>query len=184
MKANRIITLNSILQWEGSDLNTSPNEPGGASKFGISVDFLDDYHKKHGWPRADIPHVALLTKDDAMLIYNEMLLDPLHFDDLPTGVDFRMADLTTNLGMTGGPNLLQLCLGMFPLTGAVDKQTINLVQAIDPKALVIALSAAWIAVKHQSPNWGPHPPITKSGFGHGWSNRNNAQRDAALALIK
>jgi len=184
MKANRVVTLTSILQWEGSDLNTSPNEPGGASKFGVSVDFLTDYHKKHGWPSATIHDVTVLTNDDAMLIYNEMLLDPLQFDVLPTGVDFRLADLTTNSGMTGGPTLLQLCLGMFPLTGTMDNQTINLVQAIDPKALVIALSAAWIAVKHQSPNWGPHPPITKNGFGHGWSNRNNAQRDAALALIK
>lgn len=184
MKENRVITLTSILRWEGSDLNTAPSEPGGASKFGVSVDFLTDYHKKHGWPRATIHDVSVLTNDDAMLIYNEMLLDPLQFDDLPSGVDFRLADLTTNLGMTGGPNLLQLCLGMYPLTGKIDKQTIDLVKSIDPKTLVIALSAAWIAVKHQSPNWGPNPPTTKTGFGHGWSNRNNAQRDDALALIK
>ena len=183
MQANRTITLDSILRWEGSDLNTAPTEPGGASKYGISVDFLSDYHKKHGLPKATIPDVSNLTADAASQIYGEMLLDPLRFDQLPSGVDFRLADLTTNLGMTGGPTLLQLCLGIYPLTGVMDSQTIAATMASDPKALIVALSAAWIAVKHQSPNWSSSP-VTKSGFGHGWSNRNNAQKEAALALVK
>lgn len=183
MLVNRSITLDSILQWEGSDLNMAPTEPGGASKYGISVDFLTDYRKKHGLDAATVNNVAALTEDAARQIYNERLLDPLQFDQLPNGVDFRLADLTTNLGMTGGPNLLQLCLGMYPLTGMVDAPTLALVNSVDPKALVIALSAAWIAVKHQSSNWGPSS-VSKSGFGHGWSNRNTAQKLASLELIK
>lgn len=182
MLTNRTTTIASILRWEGNDLNTAASEPGGASKYGISVDFLNDFHRKHGLSKATIPDVAALTDITAGQIYNEMLLDPLNFDSLPNGVDFRLADISTNLGMTGGPTLLQLCLGMFPLTGVVDGKTINLVNSIDSKALVIALSAAWIAVKHQSPNWGPSP-ITKTGYGHGWSNRNIDQKQAALALV-
>jgi lysozyme family protein len=183
MLVNRQFTLDNILHWEGSDLNLSPNEPGGASKFGVSVDFLSDYHRKIGKAAASIADVTNLTDADARQIYSKMLLDPLRFDELPSGVDFRLADITTNLGMTGGPNLMQLCLGMYPLTGIMDNLTIGLIVNLhDPSDLVWALSAAWIAVKNKSPNWGPSP-VTKSGFGHGWSNRNNAQKEAALGLI-
>jgi lysozyme family protein len=184
MKENRATTLDSILSWEGGDLNLSPGEPGGASKFGISVNFLSDYRFTQGQPKASISDVSNLTADDARNIYDVMLLSRIRFDDLPPGVDYRLADIATNSGMTGGPQLLQLALGMFPLSGSVDQATIAAAKAADPKALVIALSAAWIANKHASPSWGPNPPITKTGFGHGWSNRNNAQKEAALLLIK
>lgn len=184
MQSNRIITLASILQWEGDELNTAPTEPGGASKYGVSVDFLSDYKRRHGLSKATVDDVAALTSETAGVIYSEMLLDPLQFDLLPSGVDYRLADLTTNLGMTGGPTLLQLCLGIYPLTGFIDPITLTLATAADPKALVVALSAAWIAVKHQSPNWGPNPPVTAKGFGHGWSNRNTAQKESALNLIR
>ena len=184
MQTNRATTLASILQWEGSDLNTAPTEPGGASKYGVSVDLLTDYRLKYGLPKATIPDVAALTATDAEKIYSEMLLDRIKFDDLPSGVDYRLADIATNSGTTGGPMLLQLCLGMYPLTGQVDSETLKLVNATDPRALIIALSAAWIAAKHVSPNWNPNPGVTNTGFGHGWSNRNNAQREAALAIVK
>lgn len=187
MLFNRKVTLDSILKWEGDDLNLSPSEPGGASKFGISVPFLTDYHKNHGLLDATVDDVAALSADNARSIYDQMLLDAIFFDQLPSGVDFRLADLTTNLGITGGTRLLQLCLGMFPPHGVMDSETIRLSQVFDAKPLIIALGAAWISVKYQSPNWFPSSvnknSVTKTGYGKGWTNRNNAQKEAALALI-
>ena len=46
----------------------------------------------------------------------------------------------------------------------------------------IALGGAWLAKKHESPGWGPHPG-SPNGFGHGWTNRALAVRHAALAMI-
>lgn len=182
MQQNRIQTLDEILRWEGDDLNTSPSEPGGASKYGVSVDFLTDYRKAKGLPAATIPNVAALTQEDAEEIYSTTLLNPIRFDELPSGVDYRLADITTNLGMTGGPNLIQLCLGMWPLTGKVDDTTLAKVLAVDAKSLIYALSAAWIARKNLSSNWGPSA-ITKNGYGHGWTNRNIAATETALAMV-
>lgn len=182
MNKNRTAALDMILVSEGPELNISPNEPGGASKYGVSVDFLTDYNKTVGKPRATVAAISDLTEADARVIYSSMLLDKLRFDELPSGVDYRFIDIATNLGMSGGPKLLQLCLRMWPLTNQMDDATITNVGKEDPTSLVKMLSAAWIAKKAESPNWGPSP-VTKSGYGHGWTNRNVAATQAALLLV-
>lgn len=180
--ANRAKALDYILASEDGTLNLAKTEPGGASRWGVSVDYLTDYHRKIGLPAATIADVTALTRDDAIKVYNAMLLNPLRFDELPSGVDYRLADITTNQGSTGGPTLLQLAIGMWPISGKMDDATMALVARSDPKALIQALSAAWIATKHCSPNWGPSD-VTKNGFGHGWSNRNIAANKQALDMV-
>lgn len=182
MIQNRKAALDAILASEDGTLNLAKTEPGGASRWGVSVDYLTDYHRKLGHPPATIQDVVDLTRDGAVQVYTAMLLDPIRFDELPSGVDYRLADITTNSGMTGGPTLLQLALGMWPLTGKVDDATMAKVKATDPKALILALSAAWITQKHNSENWNPSP-VTKNGFGHGWSNRNISATQLALSMV-
>ena len=185
MKENRDIALAYILKWEDMSLNLSPNEPGGASKGGVSVDYLTDYYRAIGLARkAEIADVTVLTEADVRKVYGVMLLDALRFDELPSGVDYALADVEVNSGSTGGVWVLQLALGMWPLTGILDAATMAAVQTEDPKSLVKAIRAAWISKKHESPNWGPNPPITKNGFGHGWSNRNIDARALALGMCK
>lgn len=182
MQENRTTALNYILASEDGTLNLSPSEPGGASKWGVSVDLLTDYYKKIGKPKATIGDVTALTRDDAIVVYDSMLLDPLRFDELPSGVDYRVSDIETNSGVTGGVEVLQLALGMWPLTGKMDDATMARVKNIDPRLLVSLLGAVWIGKKHESPNWNPSP-VTKNGFGHGWSNRRLAADDQALEMI-
>src|SRR6185312_4100271 len=161
-------------------LNLSPNEPGGASRGGVSVDLLTDYYKKIGKGRkATIQDVTDLTVDDVNAVYGAMLLDPLRFDELPSGVDYRVADIEVNSGATGGVQVLQLALGMWPLSGVMDDATMARVKNIDAKLLIQLLGAAWIAKKHESPNWNPSP-VTANGYGHGWSNRRLAADDQEL----
>lgn len=183
MQKNRTATLDMILASEGPELNVSPNEPGGASRYGVSVSFLTDYNRTLARPPATIDSIRVLTEADARTVYGAMLLDRLRFDEFPSGVDYRFTDIATNLGMTGGPRLLQLALGMWPITGKVDDETMARVRLADPATLIFSLSAAWIAKKAESPNWGPSP-VTKTGYGHGWTNRNVAATAAALKLVE
>ena len=182
MLSNRQAALSFILEDEGDELNIGGSEPGGGSRYGLSIAFLTDYRRKQGQPAATIADLKALTSDSAGQIYSDTLLAPIRFDELPAGVDYRLADITTNLGLTGGPTALQLALGMWPLTGAMDDATMAAVKAAEPMGLVKALSAVWIATKHTSPNWNPSP-ITKSGYGHGWSNRNARATARALAMV-
>lgn len=184
MKQNREKTLAAILISEDSTLNVAKSEPGGASKYGVSVDFLTDYYISNKFAtKATVADVSRLTADDATKIYDKMILDFLHFDDLPGGVDYRLADITVNLGRSGGPALLQLCLNIWPLTAVMDDNTMQHVHNTEPKALIMALSAAWLAKKHESPNWGPGP-ATSRGYGHGWTNRNISATAMALSMVE
>lgn len=182
MKANAAPALAYILEDEGSEFNVSPNEPGGASKFGVSVTTLSDWNIRHGKAAASIADDSAMTPELAGQIYAADFLEPIHFDDLPAGVDYRLADICINLGVTGGLTLLQLALGMWPITGTMDDATTEAIKTAHPEALILALSAAWIAKKHESPNWGSSP-VTKNGFGHGWSNRNAKATVRALAMV-
>ena len=183
MRVNRQAALGFILNDEGDELNIGGSEPGGGSRFGLSITFLSEYRHKHGLASATIDDLKALSEVSAAAIYAETLLDPIRFDELPAGVDYRLADIATNLGLTGGPTALQLALGMWPLTGIMDAATMAAVSKVEPKALVSSLSAVWIATKHTSPNWGPSP-ITKNGYGHGWSARNQRATARALAMVQ
>jgi lysozyme family protein len=179
---NRATALAYIDEDEGPEVNISPNEPGGESKHGVSLTFLSDWRKTKGLPPATIDDVAAVTSETAAQAYTDMFAVPLRFDELPGGPDYRLLDIVVNLGLHGGIIALQLALGMWPLTGTMDDATVELAKQADPKALVMALGAVWISKKHESPNWVPSP-VTKTGYGHGWTNRCNKANARALALI-
>lgn len=178
--------LPQALAWidedEGPELNIGGSEPGGASKHGVSMTVLQEWHKAHGLPGPTMDEMRAVDATLAGQIYAAKFAEPIHFNDLPAGVDYRVLDISVNLGVTGGITALQLALGLWPLTGVLDDATMAAVRAADPKVLIAALSAVWISKKHESPNWNPSP-ITKNGYGHGWSNRNARATARALSLI-
>ena len=182
MIANLPSSLAYIDEDEGSELNVGASEPGGASRHGVSVTFLSDWRKTKGLPPATVDDVGAITSETAAQIYTDMFAAPLRFDELPSGPDYRLLDIAVNLRLHGGIIALQLALGMWPLTGAMDDATVALAKQADAKALVLALGAVWISKKHESPNWVPSP-VTKTGYGHGWMNRCNKANARALAII-
>ena len=64
MQANLAQSLAYITGDEGPELNVSPGEPGGASKWGVSLTVLSEHLGK---PCA-VADVAALTPDDANTI--------------------------------------------------------------------------------------------------------------------
>lgn len=174
MLENTAKALAYILEDEGAEFNVSASEPGGASKYGVSVVALSDWNKKNGKPPATIADVGDMTPDLAGQIYTADYLDAIRFNDLPAGVDYRLADIAVNLGVTGGITALQLALGMWPLTGIMDAATLAMLKG-DAKTIILSLSAAWIAKKHESASW--------KTYGHGWSNRNVAATARAIAMV-
>jgi lysozyme family protein len=181
MIINRGSALAFIDEDEGPEVNESASEPGGISCRGVSLIALADYNAKHGLPAPTFDDVRAMTAELAGKVYTMNYLDPIRFDDLPSGVDYRLADVSVNLGVTGGITALQLALGMWPLTGIMDAATLGMLNG-DAKVTILSLSAAWIAKKHESPNWGPSA-VTPRGFGHGWSNRNIRATARAIAMV-
>lgn len=189
MRASLAAAIPDLLVIEGSELNINPpgtpagqGEPGGASRYGVSVTALSDLRKSQGKPPATVEDIRNLTADGAAEFYRLVTAASIRFEDLNAGVDYRLFDITANLGPTGGVWALELALGHWPLTGKMTDDLVATANAENPRSLVKALSAAWISKKHESPNWNPSP-LTRNGYGHGWSNRNIKATARALALI-
>lgn len=177
MKSNWEKVIPLLLDSEGPETNISSGEPGGASKYGVSVAALSDYRKKQGLSSATIDIVSRLTAADAETFYRETVARACRFDELPIGVDYMMLDVTTNLGNTGGPWLLQIVMGQWPLVPTLPADLLLRVTAMNlaqQRELIYALGAGWLAFKHASPAW--------PRAGHGWTNRMVRVRRDALAM--
>jgi lysozyme family protein len=177
MLANRAATLAYIDADEGPEVNISAGEPGGGSAHGLSVEVWNEYNKAHGLPVSTVKDLGKVTATLAGQVYAWRFLDPIRFDDLPAGVDYRMADAAITLGETGACLILQMALQMYPVTGIMDAATLKAVDAADPKIIIAALDAAWLAWKHgmTADGW--------SHYSHGWINRVVRVRDRALAML-
>ena len=182
MKINEAQAIADIVLSEGDEVNVNPpntppnqGEPGGASKFGISVVALSDFRVSKGLAAATITDVKALTEDDATAFYSGWVMPQFRFDDLPSGDDYAIFDKVTNLGLTGGISLVELTLGRLPLTGRMTDDLLVAVKAAEARTFIVALGAAWIAEKHTQPSWAID--------GHGWSNRRARVDAQALAMV-
>lgn len=177
MIENRALALSYIDEDEGPELNISAGEPGGSSCHGVTMELLRIYAKAHGLPEPTLDDMRAMTSDVAGKIYSWRFLDPLRFDELPPGVDYRVADAAISLGGTGACLILQMALATYPFTGVMDDRTLAAARAADPLMLVTALDAAWLAWKHglSADGW--------VKYNHGWLNRIIKVRDRVSPMI-
>src|ERR1035437_5930775 len=164
-----------ILVDEGPELNQNAQEPGGASRFGVSVDALTDYHHSVGLPVATIADVVAITSDQAIAFYR-WYLSSLMLDQLPAAIAYRLADIATNLGQVGGARALCLALGVWPLSDQVTPALCGAARQLDQTQLICALSGVWMGQKHGAgKGW--------EQDGHGWTARRSKAHARALSLI-
>ena len=165
--------LEKVLAWidedEGPEVNISPDEPGGGSARGLTIEVWNEYNRAHGLGVVGIKNLSDVTAELSGKVFQWRYLDPLRFDELPSGVDYRMADAAITLGVNGACSLAQMCLTIWPTTGTMDDATIAAIKGSDPKTLLFALDGAWLAWKHNWVTPGSVPGWNR--YGHGWSNR-------------
>ena len=170
-------TLAFIDRDEGPELNISPDEPGGSSCRGVTMEVLREYNQAHGIPSPTLNDIKAMTALLAGQIYQWRYLDALRFNDLPSGVDYRLADAAITLGETGACMLVQMALAMWPVTSIMDDRTISTIKAADPKVLLPALDAAWLVWKKGL------TPTGWAKYGHGWTNRVLKVRERYSAML-
>jgi lysozyme family protein len=175
-------TIANILQWEGPEVNVSKDEPGGVSKYGVSLQTYTDFCKTNHLPVPTFDTINNFTADDASNFYKAYFASNIDFDDLPAGVDFRLMDIVVNLGMTGTHKLVSaVCDQWVPSTPT---SIAGYLKGLDPVATINALSTGWISIKSTSPHWYVASPVPGDlSYGHGWTKRNIAQRTLALTMV-
>lgn len=138
-----------VLQHEGSDFTDDPADPGGATKYGITLNTL-----RIDMPGATVDDVRNLTRDDAVAIYRERYWTSL-FDTLDQQVATKIFDARVNCGGLGiefAQKAANILGHPCSVDGVFGPQTSAAVEASDPRAflgemggLLGAHYSAWIA---------------------------------------
>lgn len=181
-------TLAQAIAWiaedEGAELNVSPDEPGGSSKYGVTMEQLRVLHKRRNLPpptMADMKRVDVKFAGDA---YTELYAVPIRYNDFNAGIDYRLLDASVSAGITGGAWILEDALGhprQYEPDGSrkLSKMTDALISeanAIDPAVLIPKIGAAWLAHKMEAAKG-------STKYKAGWTNRGNKVQPRALSLI-
>jgi lysozyme family protein len=172
MKHNADMAIRKILEDEGGYVN-HPDDPGGATNKGITIATFRRYIKRDG----TIADLKALTTQQAVDVYKAQYWDAVRADDLPSGVDYTVADFAVNSGPSRAAKYLQAALGVTQ-DGAIGPQTIAAAQAADPKALIRKINADRLAFMKRIQGG----KLWKT-FGRGWQRRVDAVQSTSLALV-
>jgi lysozyme family protein len=127
-----------------------PNDPGGATKYGIS---------KRSYPNEDIPNLTLARAKE---IYRRDFWNAVKGDQLPYPVAFEVFDAAVNHGVGTAVRLLQKACGV-SADGILGPVSLATAQAMDPLKFKCRFNGARLQFYTDLPNW--------QSFGKGWARR-------------
>lgn len=172
MKHNADISIRKILGHEGGYVN-HPSDPGGATNLGITIATFRRYIKRDG----TIADLKALTIQQAVVVYKAQYWDKVRGDELPSGVDYTVADFAVNSGPHRAAVYLQKALGVTQ-DGAIGPNTIAAARAADPKKVIRKINADRLAFMKRI----RRGELWKT-FGRGWQRRVDAVRSTSLSLV-
>src|SRR5574341_53129 len=143
MKTFDIATDRVILEEGGAKFIDNPNDPGGATKFGISIRFAGSIRLDiDGDGDTDATDIKALTREQALGLYRDYFWLPLRCDALPPAIAYIVYDCGVNMGKSIGAKLLQRCLRMTD-DGVIGPLTLNaLPEKPDGRRELVALYTA------------------------------------------
>lgn len=154
--------IHHILAAEGGYVN-DPNDPGKATKFGIS---------KRSYPDFDIKHI---TESQAIALYERDFWRPIQGDDLPAGLDLLNLDHGINAGVGTAISILQGLTGA-PEDGIMGPITLASITARDTESLITRFSAARLAYYESLSGW--------RHYAVGWRSRVQRMQRLALSMAR
>ena len=146
-------------------------DPGGPTNYGITIHDARTYWK----PNATADDVRHMPKSVAADIYEKHYATPLHYNDLPAGVDYAVLDYGINSGIGRSIRVLQRLVGAH-VDGSIGPETIKDANQMDPIKLINAIYDERLHFLQNLRTW--------HLFGKGWGRRVNTGRALALELNK
>lgn len=142
VKSNFDEAIKVVFKHEGYYSNDK-DDPGGETKYGISLRFLKNERIDiDGDGDSDADDIKALTKTDADKIYFRKFWERNHYDALvEPAIATKMLDLAVNVGASRANKILKDSVNMFideqiPVDGILDKETIEIVNYIQPDELL------------------------------------------------
>lgn len=138
---------------EGSDYVDNPRDPGGPTRYGITIATLS-HELQHQATPADVRNISLGT---AAKIYRAKYWNAIGADNLPSGVDLIAFDICVNMGVGRALQFLA--------------QTSN----VAPRDRVFRLDELRMGFWKRLAIW--------ANFRNGWTRRETACKAEALKLL-
>jgi lysozyme family protein len=155
---NQNLVLNWVGLSEGGYVNHK-DDPGGPTDRGITQKTYDAWNKLKGRPRKTVKGI---TKTESEEIIVSQYFTPIRFNDLPSGLDYSVADTSVNSGPSRAAKLLQKVLGISQ-DGVIGTQTLAAIKGKDIKSLIIKYNDARLSFMQSLSTW--------RTFGKGWTTR-------------
>ncbi len=146
-----------ILKWEGVVYENDPDDPGGATKFGID-------QRSH--PKENIRN---LTRERAAEIYWNEYWTKCFAHELPAGVGEVLANIAVNAGHGRASKWLQAIVGV-TVDGKIGPMTLAAAKAESPTELSVAL------LNRTEQHYRSIAKGSLAKYLKGWLNRNNDLR--------
>lgn len=158
MKENQRTVLAWIGLSEGGFVN-HPKDPGGATDRGITQATFDAWNVQKRRPKRSVRGIS---KEEADAIIVSQYLDPVKFDQLPSGLDYAVADFAVNSGPRRAVVELQKLLKV-AADGVVGSKTLAAIRGHAIADLIAAYGAARMVYLRGLKTW--------ETFGKGWRIR-------------
>ena len=159
-----------ILQYEGSAYTNDPDDPGGPTKWGIT---LADY-RLHKDPKGTADDVKALSKDTAIAIYKNHYWDPISGDSLPFYMAFLIFDFGVNSGISHGVKYAQAVMKLAQ-DGAVGPAFLAAAPQANPLPFISDYHDAKMNFySHLGTFW---------KYGSGWTRRATTSKELATAIV-
>src|SRR5260370_30503314 len=166
MKDTYAKAMVKVFEDEGGYSN-DPGDPGGPTKYGITIHDVRLYLNSHATAQDE----KGLTKEQAQEIYDKHYATPLHYNDLPAGVDYAILDYGINSGIGRAARVLQRIVGAHQ-DGSIGEETLKDAAQMDPVKLINSIYAERLRFLRGLRTWGI--------FGKGWGRRCREGKVLAL----
>jgi len=157
------------LAYEGGFCD-NPNDPGGATNFGITLRTLEAF-LGHA---VTVDAVRTMSSGAAIEIYRANYWNQMRCGDLPAGVDLMVFDFGVNSGNATAVKALQELVGV-TADGAIGPATLRAVAGTNPGSLVNGLGRARLAYLRGLK--------TFADFGDGWTRRVDDVQQKAQQML-
>ena len=160
--------MSMLLAHEGGYVN-HPSDPGGMTNLGVTKRTYDEYHGTD----IDEEGMRQLTKADVEPIYRRNYWNRCRCQDLPSGIDWAVFDLSVNSGTGRAARLLQRAVETTE-DGSIGPLTLMMVKKHEV-ANIINRIAVYREEFYRSLS-------TFDTFGRGWLRRNDETREQAINM--
>ena len=117
--------IGEIIRREGSKFTNDPDDPGGPTRWGVTLATLKRFRKDNSLTAGD---VEVLERDEAELIYRQLYFAGPRYDRLPAPLQPIMTDTGVNFGTSRATKWMQKVV-FAKADGAIGPKTLGAVKA-------------------------------------------------------